>query len=150
MMLTIGWNPLGFHVLNSLPKGRTCNAEDYRDNILTALLPLRPLVDGRRLMIHADNARPHTSQKCRTVCAENGLRLASHLPYSPDLAPWDFFLFGYDKNCLEGASFQSPEEIFAAIAERVTAIPGDTLHSVFEDWMEILEWVSRNNGDYYP
>jgi hypothetical protein len=23
MMLTIGWNPLGFHVLNSLPKGRT-------------------------------------------------------------------------------------------------------------------------------
>jgi hypothetical protein len=32
----------------------------------------------------------------------------------------------------------------------VTAIPGDTLHSVFEHWIERLEWVSRNNCDYYP
>jgi hypothetical protein len=78
------------------------------------------------------------------------MRLASHPPYSPDLAPCDFFLFGYVKNCLQGASFQSREELFTAIAETVTAIPGDTLHSVFENWMERLEWVSRNNGDYYP
>jgi hypothetical protein len=149
MMLTIAWNPLGFHVLDSLPKSRMFNTEYYRDNILTTLLPLRPQVDGRRLMIHAENARPHTAQKCRTCCAENGLRLASHPPYSPDLAPCDFSLFGYVKNCLRWASFQSREELFAAIAETVTAIPGDTLYSVFEHWMERLEWVSRNNDDYY-
>jgi hypothetical protein len=26
----------------------------------------------------------------------------------------------------------------------------DILHRIFEHWMERLEWVSRNNGDYYP
>jgi hypothetical protein len=40
MKLTIAWNSWGPHVLNTLPKGRTFNAEYYRDNILPALLPL--------------------------------------------------------------------------------------------------------------
>jgi hypothetical protein len=51
----------GFHLLDALPKGNTFNAEYYRVNILIELLPLRLQVDGRRLAIHADNARPYTT-----------------------------------------------------------------------------------------
>jgi hypothetical protein len=54
MMVTIAWNPLGFHLLDVLPKGNTFKAEYCRATILTKLLPLRPQVDGRRLIIHAD------------------------------------------------------------------------------------------------
>jgi hypothetical protein len=61
MMVTIAWNPLGFHLLDALPKDNTFNAEHYRVNILTELVPLRPQVDGKRLVIHADKARPHTA-----------------------------------------------------------------------------------------
>jgi hypothetical protein len=39
MMLTIAWNPLGFYLLETIPKDRTFNAEDYCDNNLAALLP---------------------------------------------------------------------------------------------------------------
>jgi hypothetical protein len=41
VMLTITRNPLGFHSLNVLPKGRIFNAEYYPDNIFTVLLWLR-------------------------------------------------------------------------------------------------------------
>jgi hypothetical protein len=62
-MMNIARNPLGFHLLTALPKGNIFNAEHYPVNILTDLLPLRPQVDGRRLVIHADNAIPHTARK---------------------------------------------------------------------------------------
>jgi transposase len=146
-MVTIAWNPLGFHFLDPLPKGNTFDTEYYRVDILTEFLPFRPHVDGRRLIIHADNARPQTTRKFRAFCEENRLRLAVRSPYSPDLAPSDFLLFGHIKHCLEGIAFPSREELLAAIHKIVGAIPRPTLEEVFRPWMDRLEWVSQNNGD---
>jgi hypothetical protein len=64
MPVAIAWNLLEFHLLDVLPKGNTFNAEHSLVNSLTELLLLRPQVDERRLVIHADNARPHTTRKC--------------------------------------------------------------------------------------
>jgi hypothetical protein len=133
----------------ALPKGPTFNAESYRDNILAALTQVHPDDEGRKLVIHADNAKAHTAQKYRTFCKENRLQLAPHPPYSPDLAPSDFFLFGYVKERLKGMAFPSCEELLDAIGEVVTGIDSETLTTVFEHWMERLEWVSKNNGDDY-
>ena len=36
--------------------------------------------------------------------------LMSRPPYSPDLAPNDFFLFSYVKNKMRGQRFSTPEE----------------------------------------
>jgi hypothetical protein len=79
----------------------------------------------------------------------NVLRLAAHPPHSPDLAPADFFLFGHVKHCLQGTIFPSREELLEAINEIITVIPSQTLHGVFEHWMERLHWVCPNSGDYY-
>jgi hypothetical protein len=62
-MMNIARNPLGFHLLTALPKGNIFNAQYYPVNILAELLPLHPQVDERRLVIHVDNARPHTARK---------------------------------------------------------------------------------------
>jgi transposase len=83
-------------------------------------------------------------------CKENGLRLAFHPPYSPDLAPSDLFLSGYVKERLKGMVFPSYKELLDAIDEAVTGIESETLTAVFEHWMERLEYMSKNNGDYYP
>jgi hypothetical protein len=76
IMVTIAWNPMGFPLIVALPKGRTFNAEYYRDNILAALTQFRPENNGRKLAVNADNAKAHTAQKCRTFCERNGLWLA--------------------------------------------------------------------------
>jgi transposase len=149
-MVTITWNPFGFPLIVALPKGRTLNTEYYRDNILAALTQLQSEEDGRKLVVHLDNAKAHTAQKCQTFCEENGLRPALHPPYSPDLAPSDFFLFGYVKERLKGTVCPSYEELLDVIGEVVTGIESETLIAVFEHWMERLEWVSKNNGDSYP
>jgi hypothetical protein len=38
------------------------------------------------------------------------MKQALHRPYSPDLAPSDFFLFGYDKGKLTGYRAETPSE----------------------------------------
>jgi hypothetical protein len=53
---TITWNPLGFSLIVPLPKGHTFNAEYYLDNILAALTEFQPEDDGRKFIVHADNA----------------------------------------------------------------------------------------------
>jgi hypothetical protein len=46
--------------------------------------------------------------------------------------------------------FPSYEELLDAIGEVVTCIESETLTAVFGHWTERLEWVSKNNGGYYP
>jgi hypothetical protein len=61
IMVPIAWNPLGFLLIVALPKGCTFNAEYYRDNILAALTQFHPGDDGKKLVVHADNAKAHTA-----------------------------------------------------------------------------------------
>jgi hypothetical protein len=76
------------------------------------------------------------------------MRLATHPPYSPDLTPSDFFLFEHVKNCLQGITFHSHDELLAGIVVGLRWIAIETMERVFEHWMERLEWVSQDNGDY--
>jgi histone-lysine N-methyltransferase SETMAR len=137
--VTIAWNLLGFHVLDPLPKGRIFYAEYCRDHSLAALVALRTEAGGRRHVVHVNNAKAHTAQKWIAFCTEHGLRSATHPAYSPDLAPSDFVLFGNVKNCLQGMVFALHKEALAAKCEIVTGIPKETLHRVFDHWMEGLE-----------
>jgi hypothetical protein len=71
-----------------------------------------------------------TLLKKPNFCEENGLPLALHPPYSPDLAPSDFFLLGYVKERLKGMVFLSYEQLLDAIREvvdcRVYALDRET------------------------
>jgi hypothetical protein len=64
-MLTIVWNPGGFHLLNVLPKGFRFNASYYIIQTIDPLSKNRGTQVGhtdRKLIVHADNARPHTGK----------------------------------------------------------------------------------------
>jgi hypothetical protein len=77
------------------------------------------------------------------------LEMARHLPYSPDLAPSDFFLFGHVKHVIEGAEFPSEETLLAAIQRVLSDLTGDTLKAVFDKWVERLNLVALNEDHYY-
>ena len=73
---------------------------------------------------------------------------ARHPPYSPDLAPSDFYLFGSIKRNLSGTSFDEGEELLSAIVEILDSIEKATLNRVFIEWMERLRRCLDINGDY--
>jgi hypothetical protein len=67
---------------------------------------------ARRVLLHNDNARPHTAQATQERIQELQWELPEHLPHSPDLVPSDFHLFGLlKKKHLGGKRFTSDEEV---------------------------------------
>ena len=151
IMLTVFWNPDGIKLINFLPKGETFNSEYYVQNIICELAKINsgyPDIDGRRLTVHADNARPHISKSATNAMTNNGLKRAPHPPYSPDISPSDFFLFGYIKNKMEGHSFESREEVERYITEILQQIPNDMLKRVFSEWERRLEQLIHTNVEY--
>ena len=73
---------------------------------------------------------------------------AEHPPYSPDLAPSDFYLFGKLKNQIKGLVFESAEEIKDWVVTQFESIKTDELKSVFEEWKARLRTCIRNGGHY--
>jgi histone-lysine N-methyltransferase SETMAR len=61
----------------------------------------------RGVLLHHDNARGHTARATQEGIQE----LQWDLPYSPDLAPSDFHLFGPLKNYPGGKRFADDEEV---------------------------------------
>jgi transposase len=57
-----------------------------------------------------DNLPIHKSKVTRAKLSQMPVRLAPHPPYSPDLTPSDFFLFGYLKTKMLGLEFDSPTQ----------------------------------------
>ncbi|KAI6660739.1 Transposase [Oopsacas minuta] len=60
----------------------------------------------RGVLLQHDNARPHVSSKIMDAIDDLGFECLPHLPYSLDLAPSDYWLFGEMKRPLQGKRFE--------------------------------------------
>jgi histone-lysine N-methyltransferase SETMAR len=91
------------------------NAEFY----CNVFLRLREDIRGKRpelwcvgnWLLHDDNAPSHRALVTREFLAHKGIITLLHPPYSPDLAPCDFFLFPKMKLQLQGRRYGRVEEI---------------------------------------
>jgi hypothetical protein len=64
-MFTIVWNPCRFHVVKVLEKGQKFNAIYYKAEMISPLYEWRSIEtygNKRKLIVDADNARPHTAK----------------------------------------------------------------------------------------
>jgi hypothetical protein len=65
LMLTVVWNPSGFHVVKSLPKGTKFNAQCYINNTLIGISDW-PCEDGetrpKKFWVLTDNVRLHRAK----------------------------------------------------------------------------------------
>jgi hypothetical protein len=100
------------------------------------------------MIVRADNAGPHVVKWVTEYMDSPLLKRAPHSPYSPDLAPSDFYLFEYVKHQLQGHEFTEGAEIVSAISEILNQIPTDTLVDAFDDWMRRLERCINISGEH--
>jgi hypothetical protein len=80
--------------------------------------------------------------------AGNAMVIAAHPPYSPDLAPSDFYLLGHVKGVLRGGSFEAGERLLSAVEGILGSLEQWTLTKVFLEWMTRSERYVEINGDY--
>jgi transposase len=96
-----------------------------------------------------DTCQVHFSKASEHFITENHIGRMPHPPYSPDLTPSDFWLFGHVKTSLVGQTFDESEQLLEAIAEFLNEIRPPEVIVVFSHWVERVRWVLENNGDYY-
>jgi hypothetical protein len=138
-------------LIKVLEKGRKFNAGYYIAEILEPLSQWRSIEAAgseRKLLVHANNVRPHAAKSSTQYFNENRMKSAPHPPYSPDLAPSDFYLFGYLKRCIARLSFEDADQLLAAVEGVLEDIEKVTLQAVFLEWVDRLRKCIATNGAY--
>ena len=112
-----------------LPTGQTVNKEYYLSvmrRLREAMRKKRPeLWKDNTWILNHDNTPSHTALVLREFFAKNSTHVAPQPPYSPDLAPCDFWLFVKLKRPLWGNRFASIEDIERESLRALKAIPED-------------------------
>jgi hypothetical protein len=134
-----------------LPPKETLNSDTYikyglesLKRALESLVPRPPLP----WFLHIDNAPCHRSVKTKIWLATNGFLTMDHPPYSPDLAPCDFWFFGALKHELKGSTYPSPEKLMNAIVTIATKLADGKMKGVYEEWIHRCKTV-MSDGDYF-
>jgi len=76
---------------------------------------------------------------CRAVSSElhrASIPVITHPPYSPDLAPSDFWLFSTLKMGLKGTRFATMEDIKSNATAELRKIPKEAFHRCFQQWQD--------------
>lgn len=100
-------------------------------------------------LLHHDNAPAHTSLLVREFLAQNNTVMMPQPPYSPDMAPCDFFLFPKIKRILKSHCFTSIDEIKSASLRELNVIPKIKFQKCFGDWKKRWHKCIISNGDYF-
>jgi len=89
-------------------------------------------------ILHYDNAPSHKAIIVNEFLTKNSTNIIEQPPYSPDMAPADFFLFPKLKLSLRGTRFQSIEDIKENLRRELKSIPENAFKKCFDDW--IIRW----------
>ena len=101
-----------------------------------------------RWFFHHDNAPPHRAAATVAYMNSAHFNLVSHPPYSPDLAPPDFFLFAKMKTFLGGKHFESVEEAETALDWFLGSITLREWNGAFDSWRRRMQRCIELDGDY--
>ena len=151
LMCTVFFDAEGIITVDFLEKGNTINSARYIASLRKLLRDVsrkRTEKRGKQFVLHQDNARPHTSRETGTFMERQGIRRLEHPPYSPDLAPADFFLFPKLKKMLRGHQFESVKEVRAAVHRALAQVSARGLMAAFTQWMRRLQLCVEMGGDY--
>ena len=146
-MLSIFWDKNGIILIDYLDSGANINSEYYSNLVKTARKNRRKsrLCD---LFYLADNAPVHTSEFSTEVVKGCGLTALTHPPYSPDLAPSDFYLFKHLKKHLRGNRFNTKDDLKEAVTNWLHEKPSEFYEEGFLELARRWEKCVVANGSY--
>jgi len=151
LLVFFDWQGIIHHEF--VPHGQTVNKEFY----VAVLKRLREAVRRKRpqlwmnqsWVLHHDNAPAHLLFLVRNFLAKNEMTVVPQSPYSPDLAPGDFFLFPKLKSTLKGRRFNTINEIQKNSTNELFSIPKEAFQKAFQSWQKRWERCVASEGNYF-
>ena len=135
---------------NIVPKGTAVNSVyilKVLRSFMKKLRQKRPRLAEQGFVFHWDNAPVHTAAAVREWFTANAIQRLEHPPYSPDLAPADFFLFPRVKEALAGHTLTA--DSLKTAWDGVTAtITKEAFTAAFEKWYERCLKCIELKGNY--
>jgi histone-lysine N-methyltransferase SETMAR len=151
IMASVFWDSQGLIMIDYMPHKTTINGQYYAE----LLVKLREAIKEKRrgklrrgVRILHDNAPVHTAKVAKAALEKCGFELIPHPPYSPDLAPSDFFLFQHLKKHLRGTRFNDDEELKSATEAWFEDQPKDFYNAGIRKLQERCDKCISIGGDY--
>ena len=98
-----------------VPQGQTVNQHFYKEVPIHLVNKIcqkqRASWAGKTWILDHDNAPGHTALSMKQFLVSKEITMLHHPPYSPNLAPCDFFLFPKLKGILKGTRLLEIEDI---------------------------------------
>jgi [histone H3]-lysine36 N-dimethyltransferase SETMAR len=151
IMATIFWDSQGILLIDYMNKGNTVTGEYYAN----LMHRLRDAIKVKRrgkltqgvLLLH-DNAPVHKSRLSKAAVADCGFVEIDHPPYSPDLAPSDYFLFPNLKKTLRGTKFRDNDELIAAVEGHFAEKTNDYCYTGLKMLLKRCNTCIQTQGSY--
>ena len=105
------------------------------------------LFKSGQLHFHQDNAPVNNSIFVSDYLTKMGFKTVRHPPYSPDLAPCDFWLFPKLKEKLRGCRYETIEEIKEAVTKVIDTLTQEDFNGAFQKLLERYKCIAAG-GDY--
>ena len=99
-------------------------------------------------MLQHDNARPHSAFKTQDAIHKLGWTVLPHPPYSPDLAPSDYHLFGKLKEHLRGNHNATIDDVRRGVQTWIKQTPAAFFEKGIMDLVSRWEQCIASEGDY--
>ena len=133
------------------PEGQTINSQ-YYCKILTELREAIKINRRGKLtrgvLLQHDNARPHTSGQTLRTIRDLNYDVLPHPPYSPDLAPSDYYLFGEMAKVTRGKRYTNIQEMIGELGRWAKGVYKSWFHFGIQQleagWTRCIE----RKGDY--
>jgi transposase len=100
-------------------------------------------------LFHDDNAPSHRVLITHEFLAHNSIITLPHPPYSPDLAPCNFFLFSKMKLKLKGRRFDLVEEIQRESQNALGMLREQDFQHTFQHRQRCWDQCVTAQGDYF-
>ena len=131
-MLCIWWDQVGVVYYKLLKPNETITGERYRTQLMRLSRALRekwPQYEQMHEKVYTrhDNARTHVAKPVKIYLETLKWEVLPHPPYSPDIAPSDYYLFRSMVQVLADQQFRSYEDI--------------------EKWLD--SWIGSKDENFY-
>lgn len=147
-LATVFWDRNGIVHIDYLATGKSINKE-YYTNLLDTVHAKIPLRRRSKVIFLQVNCPAHKAKLAMEKIAQFRQTVVAHPPYSPDLAPSDYYLFRNLKNDLLKTKIDSASQVQVQVNAYFEAKSEDWFFSGFDMFKTQLTNVILNKGGYF-